>query len=89
MGPRVGACPSSVRGKIFQSRARVERSLARDLKIVPQHKKNHSLTTMSAADDQNTAITTPKRRNNSGILTADAGRPAGWGWGSAIVEACG
>eukprot|EP01082_Thalassiosira_pseudonana_P005706 g5706.t1 g5706 contig2:1123734-1124198(+) len=39
---------------------------------------------MSAADDQNAAITTPERRNNSGILTADAGRPAGWGWGSAI-----
>ena len=33
---------------------------------------------MSAADDQNAAITTPERRNNSGILTADAGRPAGW-----------
>eukprot|EP00970_Alexandrium_tamarense_P016260 scaffold6337_cov256-Alexandrium_tamarense.AAC.1 len=39
---------------------------------------------MSAADDQNTAITTPERRNNSGILPSDAGRPAGWGWGSAI-----
>eukprot|EP00970_Alexandrium_tamarense_P003065 scaffold452_cov120-Alexandrium_tamarense.AAC.2 len=39
---------------------------------------------MSAADDQNAAITTPERRNNSGILTADAGRTAGWGWGSAI-----
>jgi hypothetical protein len=39
---------------------------------------------MSAADDPNTAVTTPERRNNSGILTADAGRPAGWGWGSAI-----
>jgi hypothetical protein len=51
---------------------------------LPHHKKNHSLTTMSAADDQNTAITIPERCNNSGILTADAGRPAGWGWGSAI-----
>eukprot|EP00970_Alexandrium_tamarense_P000876 scaffold103_cov193-Alexandrium_tamarense.AAC.7 len=39
---------------------------------------------MSAADDQNTTITTPERRNNSGLLTADAGRLAGWGWGSAI-----
>eukprot|EP00970_Alexandrium_tamarense_P013260 scaffold3300_cov178-Alexandrium_tamarense.AAC.2 len=39
---------------------------------------------MSAADDQNTAITTPERRNNSGILPSDAGRTAGWGWGSAI-----
>eukprot|EP00970_Alexandrium_tamarense_P005966 scaffold1001_cov191-Alexandrium_tamarense.AAC.7 len=39
---------------------------------------------MSAADNQNTAITTPERCNNSGILTADAGRTAGWGWGSAI-----
>eukprot|EP01082_Thalassiosira_pseudonana_P008429 g7393.t1 g7393 contig24:518028-518249(-) len=39
---------------------------------------------MSAADDQNAAITTPERRNNSGILPSDAGRPAGWGWGSAI-----
>ncbi len=39
---------------------------------------------MFAADDQNTAITTPERRNNSGILTSDAGRPAGLGWGSAI-----
>jgi 2-polyprenyl-6-methoxyphenol hydroxylase-like FAD-dependent oxidoreductase len=54
------------------------------LPVVPHHKKNHSLTTMSATDDQNAAITTPERRNNSGILTADAGRPAGWGWGSAI-----
>eukprot|EP00970_Alexandrium_tamarense_P004778 scaffold788_cov163-Alexandrium_tamarense.AAC.2 len=33
---------------------------------------------MSAADDQNAAITTPERRNNSGILPSDAGRPAGW-----------
>jgi hypothetical protein len=39
---------------------------------------------MSAADDQNTAITTPERRNNSGILPSDAGRTAWWGWGSAI-----
>jgi hypothetical protein len=39
---------------------------------------------MSAADDQNAAITTPERRNNSGTLRADAGRTAGWGWGSAI-----
>eukprot|EP00970_Alexandrium_tamarense_P009998 scaffold1985_cov99-Alexandrium_tamarense.AAC.1 len=39
---------------------------------------------MSATDDQNAAITTPECLNNSGILTADAGRPAGWGWGSAI-----
>eukprot|EP00970_Alexandrium_tamarense_P015410 scaffold5110_cov95-Alexandrium_tamarense.AAC.1 len=39
---------------------------------------------MSAADDQNAAITTPERRNNSRILPSDAGRPAGWGWGSAI-----
>eukprot|EP01082_Thalassiosira_pseudonana_P013038 g12474.t1 g12474 contig6:1988568-1988938(-) len=38
---------------------------------------------MSAADDQNAAITTPERRNNSGILPSDAGRPAG-GLGSAI-----
>eukprot|EP01082_Thalassiosira_pseudonana_P006349 g6153.t1 g6153 contig20:935886-936454(-) len=34
---------------------------------------------MSAADDQNAAITTPERRNNSGILPSDAGRPAGMG----------
>eukprot|EP01082_Thalassiosira_pseudonana_P008683 g7960.t1 g7960 contig26:657492-658335(-) len=39
---------------------------------------------MSAADDQNAAITTPERRNNSGIPPSDAGCPAGWGWGSAI-----
>jgi hypothetical protein len=69
---------------IFKSRARVESKVVQDRKIIPQHTKNHSLTTMSAADDQNTAITTPERRNNSGILTADAGRTAGWGWGSAI-----
>ena len=71
-------------GYDFSVPATLERRVARDLKIIPHHKKNHSLTTMSAADDQNTAITTPERRNNSGILTADAGRPAGWGWGSAI-----
>eukprot|EP00970_Alexandrium_tamarense_P002228 scaffold317_cov210-Alexandrium_tamarense.AAC.2 len=39
---------------------------------------------MSAADNQNAAITTPERRNSSGILPSDAGCPAGWGWGSAI-----
>eukprot|EP00970_Alexandrium_tamarense_P010357 scaffold2094_cov260-Alexandrium_tamarense.AAC.1 len=39
---------------------------------------------MFAADDRNAAITTPERRNNSGILPSDAGCPAGWGWGSAI-----